>query len=54
MNDEIFEYAIKMILERGKDIVCINDGNLGDFESCKQRLINAFETILPEKSTFEI
>ena len=36
------------------DMICLNDGEIPvDFESLKKRLIQAFEVILPEKSSFE-
>jgi len=35
------------------EMLCINDGEVTDYEKVKQNLINAFETILPEKSSFE-
>lgn len=37
------------------DMVCLNDGETPvDFEGLRDRLIQAFETILPEKSSFEL
>ncbi|MBQ0083933.1 MAG: Stealth CR1 domain-containing protein [Clostridiales bacterium] len=47
--------AISTILKQSADIVCLNDGNMNvDFEFEKERLIKAFEKILPNKSSFEV
>lgn len=54
MDDKIFLRALNDIKEQRKPIICINDGSIEDFEIAKYKLINAFETILPEKSSFEI
>jgi hypothetical protein len=36
------------------DMLCLNDGNVStEFEDLKERLVRAFETILPEKCSFE-
>lgn len=36
------------------DMLCLNDGEIPvDFEGLRERLIGAFETVLPEKSAFE-
>lgn len=42
------------ITKQSKKILCINDANRRiDFDKTKQELRNAFEAILPEKSSFE-
>ena len=36
-------------------MICINDtSDVGDFEKQKRRIIESFESILPEKSSFEL
>ncbi len=35
-------------------IVCANDADIKEFDLMKKELVSAFETILPEKSSFEI
>lgn len=42
-----------IIKEQKTEILCINDGKVKDFEKVKGKLIEAFDTILPEKSSFE-
>lgn len=54
MNDEIFTNALNDIINQKKPIICINDGKVEDFIRAKSLLIKSFETILPEKSSFEI
>jgi len=45
---------IKAISNQKYKMICLNDGtNIDDFEKAKTEIINAFETILPEKSSFE-
>ena len=48
------EKAINTIRNQKCKVVCLNDadGNI-DYERAKRELIQAFETILPEKSSFE-
>lgn len=53
---ENFEKYLKIIKKKKGKIVCLNDAddlNEEEFIDKKTRLINAFETILPEKSSFE-
>ena len=50
-SNEALEYLRQ---QKGKT-VCLNDTeDETDFESHKQALLSAFETILPEKSSFEL
>lgn len=43
------------IKERRYSIICINDGQVGeDFEGLKKGVIESFNTVLPEKSSFEL
>ena len=47
---------LDMIRKQEKPMICLNDGPLtgGQFEQVKQNLQEAFRSILPEKSAFEI
>lgn len=48
------EHISNFIRNRRKKIVCLNDADSTvDFEKAKNTLIKAFESIFPEKSTFE-
>ena len=50
-NNELIDYLTKQM---GK-VICLNDSeNEIDFEKHKQMIIEAFEKILPEKSSFEL
>ena len=50
-NDEIMSYLMG---QKGK-VICLNDTELEEnFDLHKQKLIDAFEKIFPEKSTFEL
>lgn len=53
IDDKIFASAIIDIKQQTKPIICLNDGNISNFESAKIELCNAFDRILPEKSSFE-
>lgn len=42
------------IIKRKYPEICINDGwKDGDFDKAKKTIIDAFKTVLPEKSSFE-
>ena len=43
-----------IIKHQSKSIVCINDSDVDDFNNYRKQLINAFESILPNKSLFEL
>lgn len=43
-----------IITNQSKNIICLHDESNTDFEFCKQKIINYFEEILPDKSSFEI
>ncbi len=46
--------AIKAILEQRYKLICLNDNvNIRNYEKVMQQLSNAFNNILPEKSSFE-
>ena len=48
-NQELF----RLIEEQAMPMICINDNDNIDFEPMKKRLNQAFDKILPEKSSFE-
>lgn len=45
---------IKSVKDKLYDIICINDIGVQNYEETKQKLINAFECIFPNKSQFEL
>ena len=50
-NDEALEYMLK---QKGK-VICLNDSeDEENFEKHKQKVLAAFEKLLPEKSSFEV
>lgn len=54
-NDDAKNEKLNKTIRSGEyKILCINDEYTGDdFEGVKEQLINSFETVLPEKSSFE-
>lgn len=48
-NQELF----KIIEDQAMPMICINDNENVDFEPMKERIKQAFDKILPEKSSFE-
>lgn len=48
-NQELF----KIIKNQAMPMICINDNDNVDFEPMKERIKQAFDRILPEKSSFE-
>lgn len=44
---------LRIIKDQKTEILCINDGHVKDFESLKKELKGAFESLLPDKSSFE-
>lgn len=50
LSDDI---DLDVIKKQKTEILCINDGNVKDFDSIKKELELAFEEILPDKSSFE-
>lgn len=57
LKDSNLNDAICDILNQDKPLICLNDGDsndISDFLSSKRRIIDAFESILPDKSSFEI
>ena len=50
-SDEAIEYLRK---QKGK-VICLNDSeDEVDFEAHKKLILDAFEKLLPEKSSFEL
>lgn len=54
LNDEMIDKAIEDIASQRKSLICINDGDISNFEVAKYKLCSAFSHILPERSNFEI
>lgn len=56
ISDTEIDKIADCIAHQKKNIVVLNDDdkNIHNYEMCKQKLINAFEQILPDKSTFEL
>ena len=55
INDNTIGQIEKLIIGKNEPMVCLNDSDPNmDFESLKKRIIDAFECILPHKSTFEV
>ncbi|MCS2150038.1 stealth family protein [Scandinavium manionii] len=54
INDQNFDSVNKTIKDGTKKIICINDGEVTEFEKKKKMLHQAFNTILPKQSSFEI
>lgn len=54
ITDSNMTSICKAIVEQKYDMVCLNDSNnIDNFENIREKLKNYFETILPEKSSFE-
>lgn len=55
LNDNNFNLATETIKKNNKSIVVLNDSSaLSNFEQKKAALVKAFESILPEKCSFEV
>ena len=54
MNDDILMEAIDVISKQKKSLICVNDGDISDFEYSKSILCEAFNKILPDKCSFEL
>ena len=53
--EELFDDAIKAIVNQKYKMICLNDSNnINNFEEKKEKIIEAFNKILPEKSSFEL
>ena len=53
IKDSDIDKIIRCIRNQEKRMICLNDTNNIDFDVMKQKIQNAFEHILPEKSSFE-
>ena len=53
INDESLDCIEEMIIKQRKRIVVLNDADLVNFEYAKNKIIDSFESILPDKSQFE-
>lgn len=47
-------HIIETITKQSTKLICINEGDVSDFEKQKTLLKRAFETVFPSKSTFEV
>ena len=54
-GSDLIDEAIKAIIKQKYKIICLNDSNnIKNFEDKKQKINDAFNKILPDKSSFEI
>lgn len=54
MNDATLQSLLGIIRNQQYKMICINDSkDIQDFETCRDEVIKAFESALPEKSQFE-
>lgn len=53
LTDDTIDEACKVLRKCDYKEVCLNDGPVTDFESAKKKIVEAFETRLPHKSSFE-
>lgn len=53
LSDSQIPEVSQVILNQTYHTICINDGDLTDFDSAKAQINAAFEKMLPEKSQFE-
>ena len=55
LDDESIPFIAEFIKKQKKKIICINDNqNIRDFDFARKMIIDSFQYILPEKSSFEI
>lgn len=54
MTNRRFNEAIDCIKYQKKKVICVNDGEYTHFEDYKDKLLSAFEEILPQSSSFEL
>jgi len=55
LNDRQLEAVCEIIQSKKYKMICLNDSkDIVDFESCKRRINQAFEAILPDQSAFEL
>ena len=54
VNKNTADFVCNAIKSQSNDMICVNDGaDEGDFDFLSEELKSAFQTILPEKSSFE-
>lgn len=54
INDNIIPVIMDCIIHQKKKLICLNDSeSLIDFEGCKSQILEAFNKILPQRSSFE-
>ena len=51
---DVCQEALNCIRHQKASLICVNDNDEQDFENNQRRLIMAFESILPSKSSFEV
>ena len=49
-----YDQVLREIRSGKNKMMCINDGDTDDFELRKQQLLDAFETVLPDRSGYEL
>ena len=52
--NDVCPEALDVISAQRADMICINDNEEQDFENSRRMLLEAFQSILPEKSAFEL
>jgi hypothetical protein len=52
-KNDTLNNAVNFIMKQRMPLLCINDGNIENFEIGKKKINEAFETIFPDKSSFE-
>ncbi len=54
VNENTADFVCNAIKDQSNDMICVNDGaDDKDFQHLSEKLKSAFQTILPEKSSFE-
>ncbi len=54
IDDILLQSAIADVQSQRKPVICINDGPVSNFDEAKASLVAAFESILDQKSSFEL
>ena len=49
----LFQRELQLLEKQKYSVICINDSREDGFDEWKDKLLGAFEAILPEKSSFE-
>ncbi len=53
LTDETIDYACAVVKQQKFQSICINDGNVSDFDGACKKLADAFECVLSRKSSYE-